>query len=169
MAVWRAFAKPLRYAALAAGALPTLAFPQANLGFLGWGGVVPALPLNRGAAAARKAAVRVGWMGARFFLAALYWLIPNIGPALLLVAVVFGLLGAGFGVAAWALLRSPLRPARAAAAIAVLPSYWVFTEWARSWQGFGGPWDVLGASQWQHPAVLALAAVGGVWLISFAL
>ena len=51
----------------------------------------------------------------------------------------------------------------------MLPSYWVFTEWARSWQGFGGPWDVLGASQWQHPAVLALAAVGGVWLISFAL
>ncbi len=51
----------------------------------------------------------------------------------------------------------------------MLPAYWVFTEWARSWQGFGGPWDVLGASQWQHPAVLALAAVGGVWLISFAL
>ncbi|PZS39881.1 MAG: apolipoprotein N-acyltransferase, partial [Pseudonocardiales bacterium] len=43
------------------------------------------------------------------------------------------------------------------------------TEWARSWQVFGGPWDVLGASQWQHPAVLALAAVGGVWLVSFAL
>jgi apolipoprotein N-acyltransferase len=28
---------------------------------------------------------------------------------------------------------------------------------------------VLGASQWQHPTVLALAAVGGVWLITFAL
>jgi apolipoprotein N-acyltransferase len=28
---------------------------------------------------------------------------------------------------------------------------------------------VYGVSQWQHPAVLALAAVGGVWLISFAL
>ena len=51
----------------------------------------------------------------------------------------------------------------------MLPSYWLLTEWARSWQGFGGPWDVLGTSQWQHPAVLALAAVGGVWLISFAL
>ena len=75
----------------------------------------------------------------------------------------------GFGLAAWALLHPPLRPARALAALAVLPGYWVFTEWARSWQGFGGPWDVLGASQWQHPAVLALAAVGGVWLISFAL
>jgi apolipoprotein N-acyltransferase len=28
---------------------------------------------------------------------------------------------------------------------------------------------VYGVSQWQHPVVLALAAVGGVWLISFAL
>ena len=28
---------------------------------------------------------------------------------------------------------------------------------------------MYGVSQWQHPAVLALAAVGGVWLISFAL
>ena len=28
---------------------------------------------------------------------------------------------------------------------------------------------MLGASQWQHPAILALAAVGGVWLVSFAL
>jgi apolipoprotein N-acyltransferase len=169
MAVWRAFAKPLRYAALAAGALPTLAFPQLNLEFLGWCGLVPAILILRAAPSAREAAVRGWWLGAGFFLAALYWLTPNIGPALLLVAVVFGLLGTGFGVAAWALLRSPLRPARAAAALVVLPAYWVFTEWARSWQGFGGPWDVLGASQWQHPAVLALAAVGGVWLISFAL
>ena len=42
-------------------------------------------------------------------------------------------------------------------------------DWIRSWQGIGGPWAVFGASQWQHPVVLSLAAVGGVWLISFAL
>ena len=169
MAVWRAFAQPLRYAALGAGVLPILAFPQLNLEFLGWCGLVPGILLMRASPSAREAAIRGWWLGAGFFLAALYWLIPNIGPALLLVAVVFGALGAGFGVAAWALLRAPLRPARALAALAVLPGYWVFTEWARSWQGFGGPWDVLGTSQWQHPEVLALAAVGGVWLISFAL
>ena len=169
MAVWRAFAKPFRYAALAAGALPALAFPQLNLEFLGWCGLVPAILIIAAAPSAREAAVRGWWLGAGFILASLYWLIPSIGPALLLVAVVFGVLWTGFGVAAWALLRPPLRPARALAALAVLPGYWVFTEWARSWQGFGGPWDVLGASQWQHPAVLALAAVGGVWLISFAL
>ena len=169
MAVWRAFAQPLRYAALGAGALPILAFPQLNLEFLGWCGLVPGILILRGAPSAREAAVRGWWLGAGFFLAALYWLVPNVGPALLLIAVVFGALGTGFGVAAWALLRAPLRPARTLAALVVLPSYWVFTEWARSWQGFGGPWDVLGTSQWQHPAVLALAAVGGVWLISFAL
>ena len=169
MAVWRAFAKPFRYAALAAGALPALAFPQLNLEFLGWCGLVPAILIIAAAPSAREAAVRGWWLGAGFILASMYWLIPSIGPALLLVAVVFGVLWTGFGVAAWALLRPPLRPARALAALAVLPGYWVFTEWARSWQGFGGPWDVLGASQWQHPAVLALAAVGGVWLISFAL
>src|SRR2546423_934496 len=49
------------------------------------------------------------------------------------------------------------------------PSCWLFGEWLRSWQALGGPWAVFGVSQWQHPAVLALAAVGGVWLISFAL
>ena len=43
------------------------------------------------------------------------------------------------------------------------------SEWIRSWQGIGGPWAVFGASQWQHPAILALAAIGGVWLVSFAL
>jgi apolipoprotein N-acyltransferase len=58
---------------------------------------------------------------------------------------------------------------QAAAALVVLPSSWVLIDWIRSWQGIGGPWAVYGASQWQHPVVLALAAVGGTWLISFAL
>src|SRR6266516_3557341 len=36
----------------------------------------------------------------------------------------------------------------------------------RSWQALGGPWALFGASQWRHPLVLGLAAIGGVWLIS---
>ena len=51
----------------------------------------------------------------------------------------------------------------------MLPAAWLVPEWARSYQGLGGPWDLYGASQWQHPAVLSLAAVGGVWLVSVAL
>jgi apolipoprotein N-acyltransferase len=74
-----------------------------------------------------------------------------------------------FGVAAQKLLRPPLSWPRALAALVVVPSCWLLTEWLRSWQALGGPWAVFGVSQWQHPAVLALAAVGGVWLISFVL
>src|ERR1035438_9080914 len=168
-ALWRGLAKPSRYAVLVAGALPVLAFPRLNLEFLGWCGLVPGLLLIRRSPSAREAAVRGWWFGAGFLLAALYWLVPDIGPALLLIAVVFGALWTGFGVAAWGLLRPPVSVPRALAAIIVVPSYWLLTEWARSWQGFGGPWAVLGTSQWQHPAILGLAAVGGVWLVSLAL
>ena len=117
----------------------------------------------------RAAAVRGWWFGAGFLLAALYWLLPNLGPALLLVVAVLGALWASVGAAAWGLLRPPVSPGRALAALVVVPSCWVAVDWVRSWQGFGGPWAVYGTSQWQHPAILALAAVGGVWLVSFAL
>jgi apolipoprotein N-acyltransferase len=58
---------------------------------------------------------------------------------------------------------------RCLAALVVVPSFWLLVEWIRSWQALGGPWALLGASQWQHPAILALVSVGGVWLLSFAL
>jgi apolipoprotein N-acyltransferase len=169
VAFWRAFAKPLRYAALVAGALPALAFPAPNLEFLAWFGLVPGMLLMRAAPSAREAAVRGWWFGAGFLLASLYWLAPNLGPGLLLIAAVIGALWTGFGAAIWGLLRPPLALVRALAAIVVVPSFWLVADWARSWQGLGGPWAVYGASQWQHPVILALAAVGGIWLVSFAL
>ncbi|MGO9160567.1 MAG: apolipoprotein N-acyltransferase [Streptosporangiaceae bacterium] len=169
MALRRALAQPTRYLALASGALPVLAFPDPNLEYLAWFGLVPGLLLMRRSPTAREAAVRAAWFGAGFLLTGLYWLAPNIGPGLLLIAIVFGLLWAGVGVATWVLLRPPASPARAAAGLLVVPSCWLVIEWIRSWQALGGPWNVLGVSQWQHPAVLALAAVGGVWLVSFAL
>src|SRR6185437_2065418 len=205
---------------------------------LAWIGLVPGLLLLRAAPTGREAAVRGWWFGAGYLLAALYWLTPNLGPALLLVVIVLGAPWSGVGYAAWRLLRGQPRPDRpptggpaslastpmaapvtsadllpaplaaasvppgpqttlardatettsahahvkaapaagpgpsirqALAALIVLPSSWVVIDWIRSWQGIGGPWAVFGASQWQHPVVLSLAAVGGVWLISFAL
>jgi apolipoprotein N-acyltransferase len=146
-----------------------LAFPAANLEFLGWIGLVPGLALMRAAASRREAAVRGWWFGAGYLLAAMYWLTPNLGPGLLLLAVVLGFLWSAVGLAAWALLRPPVSLRCAVAALVVVPSSWLVTEWIRSWQGLGGPWAVFGASQWQHPVFLALAAAGGVWLVSFAL
>ena len=169
MALWRALTKPARYAALVAGALPVLAFPAPDFGFLAWFALVPGLLLMRASPTAREAGVRGWWFGAGFIFAAHYWLLPNIGPALLLVAIVMGALWIPVAVSTWILLRPPVTAARGLAALVVVPSYWLVIEWIRSWQGFGGPWALLGASQWQHPAVLALAAVGGVWLVSFAI
>jgi apolipoprotein N-acyltransferase len=169
MAVLRGLMKPVRYAALLAGALPALTFPGLNLEFLAWFGLVPGLLIMRASPSAREAAVRGWWFGAGFVLAAHYWLVPNLGPALLLVAVVLGALWIPVAVSVWVLLRPPASAARALAALVVVPSYWLVIEWIRSWQALGGPWALLGTSQWQHPAVLGLAAVGGVWLVSFAI
>jgi apolipoprotein N-acyltransferase len=163
---WR---RPARWAALVAGAVPTLAFPAPDLSVVAWFALVPGLLLIRRAPSAREAAVRGWWLGSGYIVAAMYWLAPEIGPGVLLVAAVFGVLQTPFGLSAWALLRPPLTVARALGALIVVPSCWLLGEWLRSWQALGGPWAVLGASQWRHPAVLALAAVGGVWLVSFVL
>jgi apolipoprotein N-acyltransferase len=154
---------------LLAGALLVLAFPAANLEFLAWFGLVPGLVLIVRSPTAREGGIRAWWLGAGYLIAALYWMAPEIGPAVLLVAAVVGVLWVPFGVAAWKLLHPPVSWPRALAALVVVPSFWLLTEWLRSWQALGGPWAVYGVSQWQHPAVLALAAVGGVWLISIAL
>jgi apolipoprotein N-acyltransferase len=154
---------------LLAGALLVLTFPDANLEFLAWFGLVPGLVLIVRSPSAREGGIRAWWLGAGYLIAALYWMAPEIGPAVLLVAAVVGVLWVPFGVAAWKLLRPPVSWPRALAALVVVPSCWLLGEWLRSWQALGGPWAVYGASQWQHPAVLALAAVGGVWLITIAL
>jgi len=147
---------------LLCGALLVLAFPA-------WFGLVPGLVLIVRSPTAREGGIRAWWLGAGYLIAALYWMAPEIGPAVLLVGAVFGVLWVPFGVAAVKLLRPPLSWPRALAALVVVPSCWLLTEWLRSWQALGGPWAVFGVSQWQHPAMLALAAVGGVWLVSFAL
>ena len=175
MGLRSALMKPVRWiwsirgAMLLCGALLVLTFPDANLEFLAWFGLVPGLVLIVRSPTAREGGVRAWWLGAGYLIAALYWMAPEIGPGVLLVAAVFGVLWVPFGVAAQKLLRPPLTWPRALAALVVVPSCWLLTEWLRSWQALGGPWAVFGVSQWQHPAILALAGVGGVWLISWVL
>jgi apolipoprotein N-acyltransferase len=151
--------------AFIAGAVPVLAFPRSGLDWLAWVALMPGLLLARSAPTGREAAIRGWWFGAGFLTVALYWLIPSIGPGLVLLALVAGALWAPWGYAAWALLR----PGRLVAAVIVIPSVWVAAEWARSWDALGGPWGLYGATQWRHPAVLGLASAGGVWLVSFVL
>jgi apolipoprotein N-acyltransferase len=69
--------------------------------------------------------------------------------------------GSALGSRRWSQVRA------GRAALAVVPAGWVLIEAIRSWSALGGPWGLIGASQWRAPAFLAPASLGGVWLVSF--
>lgn len=70
------------------------------------------------------------------------------------------------GVLVGRLLRGPVTGRSALAAVVLVPCGWLMIELVRSWEALGGPWGLLGASQWQVEPALRLASVGGVWLVS---
>ncbi len=160
---------PARVAAVPAGALLALAFPEAGAWWLAFVGLVPLMLLIGRAPAAREGALLAWLGGAGFFTAAMHWLVPNVGPFLLPVTIVIGALWLPWGWAAWLALRPPVTARRLLWGMAVVPAAWVAAEVVRSWDRIGGPWALLGTSQWQSRTTLALAAVGGVWLVSFLL
>ncbi|WP_314173629.1 apolipoprotein N-acyltransferase [Streptomyces winkii] len=152
-----------------AGALPAFAFPAPSLWGLAWVALVPWLLLVRGAPSGRQAAV-TGWIGgAAFMLTVHHWLLPSLHVFIFILAALLGLLWAPWGWLVRRLLYGRPGPGRLAAAVVLVPSGWLMVELARSWEYLGGPWGLLGASQWQTTAGLRLASAGGVWLVSFVL
>ncbi len=154
---------------LASGVPVILVFPGPSLSYLAWFALVPGMVLFTRAPTTREAAARGWWFGAGYLIAMLYWMAAQVGPGLIVVGAVFGCMWSPYAIAVARLLRPPVSWPRAGAALLVVPSAWLVPEWIRSYQGLGGPWALYGASQWQHPAVLALAGIGGVWLVSVAL
>ncbi|MER5888451.1 apolipoprotein N-acyltransferase [Streptomyces sp. NPDC001941] len=153
-------------AALAAGALPALAFPAPALWWWAYAALVPWLLLLRSAPTWRRAALD-GWLGGTgFMLAVHHWLMPSLHVFIVVLAALLGLLWAPWGGLVRYALRGAPSPGRAVVALAVVPCGWLVVELARSWEGLGGPWGLLGASQWQVPPALRLASLGGVWLVS---
>lgn len=104
---------------------------------------------------------------AGFVLTNQYWLWPSSGPLLAVFAAGVGALWFPWGWAAHRLLSGQAAARHVLIAVAVLPSAWIVAEAVRSWHRLGGPWAPLGASQWNQPATLAPASVGGVWVVSF--
>ncbi|WP_282692134.1 apolipoprotein N-acyltransferase [Streptomyces sp. CC208A] len=152
--------------AVVLGALPALAFPAPGLWWWAYVCLVPWLLLVRTAPGTRRAALD-GWCGGiGFLLAAHHWLLPNVHVFLLVMAALMGLLWVPWAVLARALLGGGPSLRRAVAALFAVPSGWLLIELVRSWEGLGGPWGLLGASQWDVPVALRLASVGGVWLVS---
>ncbi|WP_046500517.1 apolipoprotein N-acyltransferase [Streptomyces odonnellii] len=153
-------------AAVVAGSLPALAFPEPALWWFAYAALVPWMLLVRSAPTGRRAALE-GWLGGiGFMIAVHHWLAPSLHVFLVLLAALLGLLWAPCGWLVRSMLGGSPSVARALAAVAVVPSGWLVAELIRSWQGLGGPWGLLGASQWEVAPALRLASVGGVWLVS---
>ncbi|EFE70784.1 lipoprotein N-acyltransferase [Streptomyces viridosporus ATCC 14672] len=160
---------PWRRSALAAvvGALPVLAFPAPSLWWFAYVALVPWILLARTAPTGRRAAYDGWWGGFGFMLAMHHWLLPNLHVFTFVVAALLGALWAPWGWLVHRMLGADPSRGRVLAALVVLPSGWLAVELVRSWQGLGGPWGVLSASQWQVEAALRLASVGGMWLTGF--
>jgi apolipoprotein N-acyltransferase len=158
-----------RLLALPLGAAVSLAFPEANAWGLAYVGLVPVLLLVSAAAGPREAAWRSWLAGSGFFAGLHHWLVPSLGPFAAPAMLVAAVAWIPWGVVVWMLLRRPLTGRRAAGAMIVLPAAWVLTEYARSWDRLGGSWGYLGYTQWRVEPVLAVAALGGVWALSFLL
>ncbi|MDI5962637.1 apolipoprotein N-acyltransferase [Streptantibioticus silvisoli] len=162
-------ASPWWRAATAAcfGAVPCLAFPAPSLWWLAYVALVPLILLVRSAPTPRRAMLD-GWLGgAGFMLAVHHWLLPSLNVFIVVLALLLGLLWAPWGWLVRRLLGGAPGGAALLAALVLVPSAWMMVELVRSWQYLGGPWGLLGASQWQVPAALRMASVGGVWLLSF--
>ncbi|MEV7639989.1 apolipoprotein N-acyltransferase [Streptomyces rubiginosohelvolus] len=157
---------PRAVALLLAGALPALAFPAPGLWWFAYVALVPWLLLIRTARTPRRA-VLDGWIGGiGFVIAVHHWLMPSLHVFIVLLAALLGLLWAPWGLLVSRLLGGSPSARRAVAAVVVVPSGWLLIELVRSWEGLGGPWGLLGASQWEVSPALRVASVGGVWLVS---
>jgi len=160
-----------RLGALAAGGPLALAFPRPGWWWLALVGLAPLLALAMAAPSGPEAGVRAWLGGTGFFLAVNAFLVPVVGPFMVPLAMLLGLCWLPVGWLAHALLGAARRPGpgRLAAALVLVPSAFVAGEAVRSWEGLGGPWGLLGASQWNAPVLLSVAALGGVWAVSFLL
>lgn len=157
--------------AVFAGLLLASAFPKFDLAGFAW--ICPALLLLAARGQSGWDAFRAGYAGGlAFWLASLYWLLfmPVTGLPILgwialsaYVAVFFGawawlVSGFRFQVSSWS---ARLRWSLSGAAI------WVALEWVRGWLFSGFPWSFLGASQYQLVPLIQIAAVTGVYGVSF--
>ncbi|MFJ9118399.1 apolipoprotein N-acyltransferase [Streptomyces sp. NPDC102394] len=162
-------ASPWRRSAVAAltGALPMFAFPAPSLWWFAYVALVPWIVLVRSAPTGKRAAYD-GWCGGFGYMVAVHhWLLPSLNVFIFVLAALLGALWVPWGWLVRRFLGGVPGPGQILAGLLVVPSAWLMVELVRSWQGLGGPWGVLGSSQWQVEPALRLASVGGVWLLSF--
>ena len=147
--------------------LLVLSFPNFDLGFLAWVGLVPVLIAVNGKSLKYSLLLSFA-CGIFFFAGIFYWILQIPGYRPLIHHTLLGLyLGPFFGF--WGLAfsfiskRWGITPALFAA-----PFIWVSLEYIRSNLDFLSlPWALLAHSQYQYPVVIQIASVAGTYSISF--
>ena len=156
---------------LAAAILTVLSFPNFNLWFLAWLGLVPLLLAVVSTGTALRAFV-LGWLyGIVFFYGTCWWLTyPMIQyahisawaayPLLLLPVLLVGIFPAVF-----CLLLSRVTRRYGPATVYVAPLIWISFDWLR-YVVTGQLWNALGYSQASHPMVIQPARWAGVYAVT---
>jgi len=159
----------LRLSAMTLAAVVSLVFPEPGLWWMAWVGLAPVVAVIAISPGPAEALGR-GWFAGVGYLTALhYWVIPYTGVFTVLLAGFVGLFWLPIGLVCWWGLGAHASPRRRWLAVIVVPSVWVSLEAVRSWEYLGGTWGLLGLSQWRTSLIVQGAALGGVWLLSFAL
>jgi len=141
--------------------LLVLSFPNFNLWFLAWIGLVPLLLAIDGEKP-KQAFLFSYFTGAIFLLGTIYWLIHVTFPGMFLVVLYLALYFGLFG-----LFVSRIQNQDPLQAIFTIPAAWVTSEWLRSniLTGFG--WNLLGYSQSSNLPVIQIADATGIYGVSF--
>jgi apolipoprotein N-acyltransferase len=171
-----AWPRTLEVAAVFVGAvLHALALPPVDLSVAAWLALIPLLLVLRGSSASRGFALGVlygcgvGWVATSWAASAVARYFQMGLPSAVLALTVFYIATSvpTFGVFG-ALAPGVLRAQRPWRAHVVLPALWVATELVRG-RLVGQPWGLLGYSQHAHPGLIQVAAVTGVYGVSFVL
>ncbi|HVP80109.1 MAG TPA: apolipoprotein N-acyltransferase [Thermodesulfobacteriota bacterium] len=145
--------------------LLTLSFPNFDLGFLAWVGLVPYfLAIRR-----KSLGVVLGFsyiLGAGFFFGVFFWINSVKGVTLLHYAVLglyLGLYFPLFGLFFHFISRNTRLPF-----VITAPSLWIVVEYLRSNAGFAAlPMGLLGYTQHQNLSLIQMASFTGIYGVSF--
>ena len=137
------------------------AFPYFNKEYLAWFAFVPWFFAIQGKP--RLRALLLSYLTGIFFWGLLvYWIIHVTLAGVIGLVMFLSLYFAGFG-----LIVSAVRVRFSTAKIVFISSAWVLIEFLRSHLLTGFPWGLLGYTQYRQLSLIQIAAVTGVWGISF--
>lgn len=160
--------------AVMSGVLLALSFPRFNLGPLAFGGLVPLLVALDGVPALQGTYLGI-ITGLVCYLLSIPWVVHTMTtygglplPLGFLLLIALSLyLALYVGIFAYGVTR--FSAGGALIYLVGVPALWVGLEYARTFLLSGFPWNLLGYSQYQNLSVIQIAAVTGVYGISFLL